>query len=210
MKGVYRLLTPDQVEFIKANYQLLIQIELTEAFNIAFNDEKTVQQIRSFTRNHRIRSGRTGYFDKGHESWNKGTKGLTHRNRTSFKKGDIPKNTKPLGAERVDNKDGYIHVKIAEPDPYTKATTRYKQKHVVIWEKKHGPVPKGMAVIFKDGKRLNCDISNLILVSRAELLNLNQNHYREIPEELKAGQLALSKLETKIFSISKNMQSVAP
>jgi hypothetical protein len=206
-KGTYRIFSREQAAFVEANYRNLDRVQLTAELNEAFGTSFTVGQIRSFTHNHRIRSGRTGRFEKGSHPWNTGTKGLTHRNRTSFKKGNVPASIKPLGHERVDSKDGYILVKIAETDPYTGFPTRYKLKHIVIWEQANGPVPKGMAVIFKDGDRTNCVLDNLALVSRAELLRLNQVGYAETPGELKPSVLALAKLETKMFGKRKEVSN---
>jgi hypothetical protein len=37
-----------------------------------------------------------------------------------------------------------------------------------LWEKHNGPVPKGYCIFFKDGDRLNCDLSNLEMISYSE------------------------------------------
>ncbi|MBI5075611.1 MAG: HNH endonuclease [Nitrospirae bacterium] len=171
--------------------------ELTVAFNTKFKLRKTENQVISTLKNHGIVSGRTGRFEKGQKSWNKGVKGYMGANRTSFKKGNAPKNRKPIGHERIRSKDGFILMKVAEKDPYTKAQTRYKHKHVHIWEKKHGKVPDGMVVAFKDGDNMNCVENNLMLLSRAELLLANQHRYKDMPIELKPSILALVKLEAK-------------
>ena len=57
-----------------------------------------------------------------------------------------------------------------------------------------------MVVAFKDGDRTNCEPENLMLISRAELLVLNQHGYGEMPAELKPSVLALARLEVKAFS----------
>jgi hypothetical protein len=203
--GTSSILNPKQIKFIKDNYPLFSQKNLTINFNKRFKTILTEQQIRSFTRNHRIRSGRTGCFEKGHVPWTFGKKGIHVSPQSEFKKGHMPANTKPIGTERIDNKDGYIHVKIEEPNPYTKSQTRFKQKHVVIWEREHGPVPKGFAVIFKDADKRNCVIENLELVSRAELLILNHYRYKNMPPEIKPTLLTLAKLEAKTFGIGKQL-----
>jgi hypothetical protein len=143
-KGRYKVLTPPQAQFVRDNYTILSQSELTVALNSEFGIKITVRQIRTFTKNHRIRSGRTGCYEKGHEPSNKGTKGLMKPNFGSFKPGQAPPNRKPVGAERISSHDGYISIKVNESDPYTGFPTRYRMKHVVIWEKEHGPVPNGM------------------------------------------------------------------
>jgi len=53
----------------------------------------------------------------------------------------VPPNRKPLGAEHICSKDGFILMKVPERDPHTGFPTRYKHKHVHIWEQAHGPVP---------------------------------------------------------------------
>ncbi|PUZ90990.1 HNH endonuclease, partial [Vibrio vulnificus] len=59
-KGRYFSYTQEQAEFIKAGYQKWAVAELTRQFNQIFDTDKTESQIRSFTRNHGIKSGRSG------------------------------------------------------------------------------------------------------------------------------------------------------
>jgi hypothetical protein len=195
----YGLFTKRQVAFIEKKYRVLSLSRLTVALNEKYGSDFTVQQLRWFTRNHRIRSGRTGCYEKGHKPWNAGTKGqgLTGPNSGSFKKGNVPANTKLLGAERICPKDGYALIKVAERNPYTGCPTRYKAKHIVLWEKVHGLVPPGKMVCFADGNNKNISIDNLMLVDRALHVRLNQNHYAQAPDELKPSILTLSKLQTK-------------
>lgn len=201
-KGVARihfahLYTEEQVEFLRVSYAGRNVAELAALFNGRFGTAMTDKQIKSFVHNRRVTSGRTGRFEQGHTSWNKGVKGYMGPNRTSFKKGAVPKNIKPLGHERICSKDGFISIKIAETNPYTGAPTRYKHKHVHVWEQANGPAPKGHVVAFVDGDQLNCEPDNLILLTRAELLALNQLGYRDTPAELKPSVLALAKLSAK-------------
>jgi len=118
-------------------------------------------------------------------------------NPTSFKKGSVPANRKPIGTERIDSKDGFILVKIAEVNPHTGAPTRYKHKHVHVWEQAHGKVPAGLVVAFKDGDKQNCALDNLMLLTRAELLVLNLHGYKGMPDELRPTVLIMAKLEVK-------------
>jgi hypothetical protein len=89
---------------------------------------------------------------------------------TRFKKGSIPTNHRPVGSERI-SKDGYIEIKIADPN-------KWDLKHRVVF----GKVPKGMLVKFKDGNPLNCDRDNLYLSTRVE--NMEANTYHNYPKEL--------------------------
>lgn len=141
-----------------------------------------------------------GRFYKGHKPWNTGTKGLslTGPNSGTFRKGNVPPNRKPLWSERVDRKDGYIWIKVPERDPYTGFPTRYRLKHVWVYEQAHGPVPEGHVVIFKDQNRRNFDPENLEAIKRADLVRINQAGYKNEPDELKPSILALCRLKTKI------------
>jgi hypothetical protein len=198
-KGRYAVVTKEQAQFIIDRYPELTRPELLAEFNLRFGTSLKPSQLKSFITNHHINSGRTGCFPKGHISWNTGTKGVCHGSCTSFKKGNKPANLMTLGTERL-TRNGYIQVKIAERNPYAGFPTRWKEKHVVIWEREHGPVPKGYAVAFIDGKKLNCAPENLMLVTRAELLRLNKYHYVDHPQEIKPSVLALAKLEVKTFT----------
>ena len=196
--------TDKQGQFLRDNYPGRSGVELTIIFNDYFRTDKTTEQIISFVKNHGLVSGLSGCFEKGHKPWNTDTKGLAGANITSFKKGDVPANRNPLGFERMDSKDGYVLIKIAEQDPYTGSPTRYKHKHVHIWEQANGTVPEGMVVAFRDSDKLNIEPENLMLISRAELLRLNKNGYKDTPDELKPSVLALSKLEAKTFALTES------
>jgi hypothetical protein len=68
----------------------------------------------------------------------------------------------------------------------------------VIWEQTHGrPIPKGKIVAFKDSNPLNCDIDNLMLISRHELLIMNKYKYKIQPQAIKPSLVAISKLHVK-------------
>lgn len=199
----FRLFTAEQIQLIRTSYQDKSISEMRDLFNATFETDMTWQQIKTFVSNRGITSGRSGQFGKGHKSWNKGTKGLTGPNKTSFKKGSIPKNRKGVGTERICSKDGYVLVKVPERDPHTGFQTRWKHKHVYMWEQEHGPVPEGMVVVFRDGDKLNIETDNLMLISRAELLQLNRHGYKDAPAELKPSVLALARVEVKTFSSEK-------
>ena len=75
--------------------------------------------------------------------------------------------------------------------------------HVYIWENKYGKIPKGYCVIFKDKNTLNPSLDNLMLVSRAELVRLNQK-YAHIDESLKETALQVIKISSEIRKKDKN------
>ena len=196
-----RLFSPDQVEFLIKNYSGRSIAEMTELFNNHFGTRRTRQQIKTAVHNRGITSGRTGHFPKNHKPWNHGTKGqgLTGANRGSFQKGNLPPNRKPLGSERICSKDGYVYIKVAGWDHNFNRPTRWKQKHIHIWEQKNGPVPDGFCLKFIDGDKTHIDTSNLRLISRVLNLRLNKHGYNDAPDEIKPSILALARMETKMF-----------
>lgn len=158
--------TQEQKEFLLANYQGKYSKELAEIFNKKFKTDVSPKQIKNFRRNHSLNCGLTGRFQKNHIPFNKGTKGMMKANKTSFKKGNIPKNYKPIGSERI-NIYGYVEVKIADPN-------KWETKNRFIYKKYKGDIPKGFKVIYHDGNKLNNHLDNLILVSNSEELIMNK------------------------------------
>lgn len=119
-------------------------------------------------------TGRTGCFQLGQVSWNKGGKMPYNAAsaRTQFKKGNAPHNTKYAGHERIE-KDGYILISINETNPRTGFSRRYVLKHKYLWEQQHGPLPKGMCLKCLDGNRTNTDPSNWEAIPRGVNALLN-------------------------------------
>ncbi|MCW8829976.1 MAG: HNH endonuclease [Gammaproteobacteria bacterium] len=208
-KIVSHIFSDEQVEFIQEQYKQHDINELTAIINEKFGMERTVAQMRAFMKNHKITCGRTGQFEKGNIPWTAGTAGtgVCKPNSGCFKKGDVPANRNELGAERICSKDGYVLVKINEPNPYTGAPTRYRAKQLVIWEQHNGPIPKGMIVTFIDGDKLNCDIDNLELITKAENLQRNRIGINKFPDELRPNIRALAKLETVRFKLINEKRS---
>lgn len=165
--------------------------EITEEFNRRFPEKVTVSQIKGTIRRYGLNTGRTGRFEKGHITHNKGQKGVCAKGceKTWYQKGNLPHNTKPIGYERV-SKDGYIEVKIAMRPGDTESGHNFVPKHRLVWEAANGPVPKGHKLIFLDGNKKNIDIENLALVSNAEHLEMTRRGLRlQIPEFTKTGVL---------------------
>lgn len=153
-------------------------------------------QVRSYTRNHKISTGRDGRFKKGHVPTNKGKKmpsGVYEKAApTMFKEGSLPPNTDPVGTEKVLS-DGYVWVKV-DSQPKAKKQTNWKQKHLLVWEEENGPVPEGHAVIFLNGDKSDTSIGNLALVTRAQLMVMNRLGLRTGDRELTRTGIAIASL----------------
>ncbi|PLR84641.1 HNH endonuclease [Bacillus canaveralius] len=187
--------TPEQKAFIERNVAGIGNKELTERFNAHFGLELGVNQIKAFKHNHRFSSGLDGRFDKNHSPWNKGKKGVvTGGVETQFKKGQRPLNYKPVGSERID-RDGYVLIKVSDEGAWHE---RWMHKHKVIWEREHGPIPPGHVVLFADGNTQNLTSENLILITKAQLVRLNQNHLISDNPELTKTGIIIADLYQKI------------
>jgi len=135
--------------------------------NDKFEHDFSEGQIKGMMYRNKLTTGTGGYFKKGSTPWNKGLKGYMGANKTSFKKGTIPPNQVPIGTESI-TKGGYIKVKVGEPN-------KWKLKQRYIYEQHYGEIPNNYNVIFADKNIRNFDINNLVLVSKAEMLILNNN-----------------------------------
>jgi hypothetical protein len=164
---------PRHIKFLKGIAKGRSYAEITGLFNKEFGFSISVKAMSGVLKKHGLKNGRDCRIKPGNVPSNKGRKGYCPPGceKGWFKRGQKPINTMPLGTERI-NADGYVEIKYSEKSGPPK--NRWRAKHVLIWEKAHGPVPKGGAVIFADGDRRNIKLQNLILVSREELAVLNR------------------------------------
>jgi hypothetical protein len=205
-KGERSIFTPEQVAWLTDQYKVMARREITREFNNKYGTSFSVSAMTSSLKRYGIKSGRDGQFKKGNVPWTVGAKGkgIIKPNSGCFKKGIIPANLKPLGHERIDTQNGYILVKVAEPNPYTGAPTRYREKHQVVWEQHHGQIPSGHIITFIDGDPLNPDINNLECISKAENVRRNKLQYRKQPPELQPVVRTLAKVITRAHQLEKD------
>ena len=121
-------------------------------------------------------------FLRGHVPANKGLRrpgwSPGRMAETQFKAGSKPHTWRPIGSTRY-SKEGYLQRKVSD--------TGYPPRdwvavHILMWQEKHGPVPKGFAVCFKDGDKSHLVLDNFELISRRELMRRNTIH--RFPPEL--------------------------
>ena len=202
-----------EVAWLRENCTLPIA-DCHRAFVAAFGrTDVTAESLHSLRKREGFRTGRTGRFEKGNVSHNKGKKcapgkGGNHPNarRTQFKAGGVPHNTKFLGHERV-SKDGYVEISVDQPNPHTGGERRYVLKHRWLWEKANGSLPEGYALKCLDGDKQNTDPSNWEAVPRALLPRLNGRfgrNYDAAPAELKPTIMAVAKLAHRAREIGKD------
>ena len=149
--------TEDENEFIRKYHEGLTGKELTYLFNQKFGTDVSVNALTRYkTYRMKLKGAKnTGRFLKGSIPWNKGLKGWQKVKPSNlFKKGHLPKQTRPIGDERV-IQNGFVEVKVGMPRVW-------KLKHHVIYEKYHNEkIGRWDKVIFLDGNKRNFDISNL-------------------------------------------------
>ena len=123
----------------------------------------------------------SGKFIKNHIPWNKGVKGFRPSKETEFKAGHLPANTKYNGCISLRSKsktnEKYYYIRISQ------ANWVLYQRY--LWEQKHGSIPKGLLIIFKDKDSLNCELENLEMISRIENMRRNRN-YKKMAKTMKA------------------------
>ena len=205
MKGRAIPYSAEELAFLEER-RTMPRRELHAAFVIEFGrDDVSIENLKRLCFRKGWPTGRSGRFDKGLVPANKGMrcppgKGGRHPNaqKTQFRKGNRPHTFRGAGHERIDSKNGYVVLIVAETNPWTGAATRPVFKHRWLWEQKHGPVPEGHVLKCRDGDKTNCDPSNWDLVPRALLPRLNGRFgrgYDEAPAELKPTIMAVAKLE---------------
>lgn len=191
--------TEEQTQFLKDNVKGTPFKKLTEMFNKKFGTNKSTRTISSFCGRNKLSNGLNTQFKKGHQSWNKGVKGVhaPGSEKGWFKKGNEPINTRPIGSTLV-GKDGYLLVKVKDKGTRNEM---WRPKHELIWEEVNGPKPDKHVIIFADRNKRNFDLNNLILVKRSELLKLNRQHLIYDNPELTQAGLTIVKIQEKLQEV---------
>jgi len=170
-----RRYTPKEISFIKRHVSGRSYIELAELFNMQrFGEPVTASQMKGILSNIKLKTGRDCRFKKGQSPYTKGRK-LWYATK-GFKPGHKAWNYMPVGSEKIAG--GYVFVKVSERKK--QVWKNWKAKHVLIWEKARGKVPKGYMVIFADGDKTNFSLGNLRLISRKENAVMNRYGLRSV------------------------------
>lgn len=194
--------TEEENEFIRKYHEGLTGKELTYLFNQKFGTDISVNALMRYkTVRMKLKGAKkTGRFLKGSIPWNKGLKGWQKVKPSNlFKKGNLPKQTRPIGDERV-IQNGFVEVKVGMPRVW-------KLKHHVIYEKYHNEkIGRWDKVIFLDGNKRNFDIGNLKKISNSEQSFLaNAKLLGNNPENNKTA-LLLAKLTSTVKRIEKKVK----
>ena len=204
MRGRAIFYSVDELAWVE-QHRALVLGELHRRFVARFGRADVSQSnLAALRKRNGWATGRTGRFEKGQVSWNKGRacpegQGGRHPNavRTQFRKGGRTGRAnqvyKPIGTERV-SEEGYLERKVHDGLPLQ---SRWQLVHRLRWQEMHGPVPADHALKCL-GDKLDTDPSNWVLVPRALLPRLNGRFGRNFdaaPAELKPLILAIARLE---------------
>lgn len=181
--------------------------ELHRAFVEVFGrDDVSLSNLASLCKREGWLTGRSGRFEKGHETYNKGRKGVCAPGSEKgwFRKGHLggaaAARVQPIGAERI-SKRGYRERKVNNDMPLQR---RWRAVHLIEWEAAHGPIPDGHCLKCLDGDRLNTDPENWACIPRALLPRLAGGNracralaYDDAPPELRPILLRIAQLENE-------------
>lgn len=194
LAGGCKKFTEEQKQFVKDNV-VNSEKRLAELFNERFGTNYTHAAMSNLKTRLGIRSGLVGgQFEKGMTSHNKGKKWDDFMSKesqlrslqTCFKKGNIPKDHKPVGTECLRG-DGHIWVKVAEPN-------KWREKKKIVYEQAYGEIPKGHKLIFLDGNYQNIVPENLAIVTDGVQCILNKRHLLKDDAELTKSGILIAKL----------------
>lgn len=193
-KGRAIFYSPEMLKWIESHVKGCPHKQLTENFNKTFKTDYTVDCLRHLCQRKGWHNGFTGCFEKGHIPDNKGKKMpddvYQKCKATMFKKGNTPYNHRPVGSERLCS-DGYMYVKVAEPN-------KWRMKHHVEWEKHNEPLKKGEMLCFIDGNSQNCAIDNLFLTKKKYAPAISRNIMANDSPQLRKSNILLGGIQTEV------------
>jgi len=171
---------PEHVDLLKKLYANTSNPDLGKMFGrkassvgdkaLKLGLKKSPEFISELAKKYAVINGQKTRFAKGFTPHNKG-KAFNAGGRsleTQFKRGRAPQKWRPIGSERV-GKDDYLLRKISD----TNTTKDWRPAHVLLWEERHGTVPQGHVIAFRDGNKRNFAPDNLECISRIEIMRRN-------------------------------------
>ena len=167
-------------EFLRINSNLMTREELTRAFNNEFKCSIKLDAIAMRCWQKGFVAQSDGKFKNGSVPWEKTIGGreeyvktLKGGNSASFKKGNVPMSTRPIGSVRVSRDETYIKTEYGWRNPRT-----------VAFEEVNGKIPKGWKVFAVDGNNDNTDIDNLRAIDNYTVTVLMSNGWLDKGAEI--------------------------
>lgn len=196
----YKVFSAEVVDYLAEIVDGRLADELADMINAKFGTNYTPDQIRSLKKNHHLKSNIDTRFLPGSankKAWFK--KGVHQSPATEFKKGHVCVNLAQVGdvKPRIDDRGKQLlWIK-------TQATGRPQRDwmpyHRYLWEQANGPIPAGMCITFLDGNPMNCDIKNLMCVSKSSITYINRKRLRNDNIDVMKTQFLTAMLHTELI-----------
>jgi hypothetical protein len=113
----------------------------------------------------------TNTFEKGCIPWNKGKEGIHLNPASEFKPGEKTMENHPSWK-------GGVQMMTHDCIMLTTAPNQRERRPRVIYEQEYGEIPHGCVIFHLDGDMHNDNPENLVAVTRAQLVKLNQEKAR--------------------------------
>lgn len=203
-----RMMSDEQIAYLReiavGNYAR----DITRMFNEKYGTNYTSLQIQTAKKRYHIRSSADGDNIGNTRHRTATPKGYKyenyHGNITSFKKGNKPHNTKPIGSVTVDT-NGYIKIKTRNDDVASRFN--WDPLHLLVYEYYNGPLPEGYVINFIDGNTFNLAKENMVALSKNEHYQANVVIGRSKNPELNKTVVALAKLRAKTTEATERMKN---
>lgn len=196
--------------YLRENVHLSSWEDLAVMFNAHFGTSISYKALRQAANKRKInRPIEARHFKKGATPWNKGVKGYMGANVTSFRKGEQPINTMPLGTERKMNREGLVEVKVRMNGTHSEM---WKYRSHLVLQEAGISVPRGYVAFHKNGIPDDDRLENLEVVSRGVLARIGHCSkaygvpYKQLPPELQEVVLAKAKLTVKYKALQKQRE----
>ena len=167
MKNKYN---DDERKFLRENCKGKYTYEVAELFNKKFGKNVTAKEIHNWKIQNKVTSG----ID------------------TRFKKGCInPNPPKPLYSEMISYDKGrkITYIKVGK--------NKWEKKHLFLYKKYNGIIPKNSSIIFLDGNKDNFEKDNLICITREQHRIMAGNNLYLNSKELNETSIMIAQLKEK-------------
>lgn len=196
----YKVFSAEVADYLREIVDGRTAEELADMINAKFGSSYTPDQIRGLKKQLKLRSNIDTRFRPDSPNVRAYFKKGTHPSpATEFKPGHACYNLGQVGEirKRLDDRGKpLLWIKIQATGDSLKDWMPY---HRYVWEQANGPIPKDMCIAFLDGDTMNCDISNLICVSRPSITYVNKKGLRHEDPEVMKTQYLTAMLHTELL-----------
>ena len=168
------IFTEEQRQWFLANQEYKQAIQVADEMNQIFGLSLSAKQIREYRKSHRIKSNFNSSLLKTIDNkWNKKT--LEQMQNTMFKVNRSPHNTSAVGTVKKIRTGTYYYWMVKVDDkPYAAKNENWIQLHRVLYQIYHScKLNEEDVIIFADGNRDNVSENNLVKISKATRMRMN-------------------------------------